>query len=80
MPCKSPAGPNFESRIFLNGGGGGLTKDIKFESTGTTPDQAPGPRLAFCEPNVRLLGSCWAQHEQPNVKGIYYRAQCWAKR
>ena len=27
-------------------------------------------RQAFCGPNVRLLGSCWTQHERSNAKGI----------
>ena len=29
------------------------------------------PDGLFTGPNVRLLGSCWVQHEWPNSKGIY---------
>ena len=42
------------------------------------------PRRAGCRtfsgPERELLGSCWAQKEQPNIKGIYVycRARCWA--
>ena len=49
------------------------SKDVRFELTCI----APGPRRAlFVGPNVRLLGSCWAQHERHNAKGIYRRARC----
>ena len=34
----------------------------------------------FTRPNVSLLGSCWAEHERPNAKGIYCWARCWAQR
>ena len=52
------------------------TRDVKFGPTGTAPGRVPGPRRAFVGPNVRLPGSCRAQHERPNAKGIYFRARC----
>ena len=50
-------------------------RDVKFE-----PTEPPSLRRAFAGPNVRLLGSRWAQHEWPNAKGIYCQAQCRTQR
>ena len=46
-------------------------RDVKFELTGSAQGLALGPRRAFCGPNVRPLGPCWAQHERSNAKVIY---------
>ena len=40
------------------------SRDVKFEHTGT----APGTRRVFAGPDVRLLGSCWDQHERSKAK------------
>ena len=38
---------------------------------GTAPFPKSVPTGFFAGPSMRLLGSCWAQHELPTAKGIY---------
>ena len=47
------------------------SRDVKFEPTVTVPVPKSGPAGLFAGCNVRLLGSCWAQHERPNAEEIY---------
>ena len=45
------------------------TSYVKFEPTGNAPGPKSGPAGLFAGPNLRLMGSCWAQPE-PYAKGI----------
>ena len=45
-----------------------LPRDVEFEPKGTAPGPKWGLAGLFAGLNVRLLGSCFVQHERPNDK------------